>query len=179
MTPTIPRMRHEVVVSDPALCPAQLSSGILTRGDRRHCSSSVHTHCWIPRSVSLNCVDPLVGRSQPCRPDQIALLQAFNPPPACFAVSLLPSLASPQAFATRATFGETSSFEVRSAQLGPRHLAPHQHLSWGPGHHLRGSLHSDLNVKCIVTAIWGPRNGSFSKYLVLVPSLRLRDSSVR
>ena len=36
-----PRMRHEVVVSDPAVCPAQLSSGTLIRGDRRHCSSSV------------------------------------------------------------------------------------------------------------------------------------------
>ena len=108
------------------------------------------------------------------RPDRPSA--GLNPPPACFAVSRLPSLASPQVPASRTTLSQTPLFEVSSAKVGSRHFVLHQHVSWGPGHHLCGSPHSDLDVKCIVTAIRGPRNGP-SKYLVRVPSLRLRDSS--
>ena len=118
------------------------------------------SHSWILGRVWLNCVsqctiDPLVGRSQSRGPGRIPFQQAFNPPPACFAVTLLPSLASPQVSASRTTLTETPLFEVCSAKVGPCHFVLHQHLSRGPGHHLCGSLHSDLNVKCIVTVIRG------------------------
>ena len=93
------------------------------------------SHSWILGRVSLNSIsqctiDPLVGRSQSSRPDRIALQQAFNPPPACFAVSLLPSLASGICIQNNP---HTPLFEVRSAKVGPRHFVLHQHVSRGPG----------------------------------------------
>ena len=125
-------------MSDPALCPAQLSSGIRNRGGRRHCSSSVSLSLLDPWSRVARLrqpvhVDPLVGRSQSCRTDRIALQQAFNPPPACFAVSLLPSITSPRVPAPRTTFTETPLFEVCSAKVRSRHFVLHQHVSRGPG----------------------------------------------
>ena len=116
------------------------------------------SHSWILGRVWLNCVsqctiDPLVGRSQSRGPGRIPFQQAFNPPPACFTVTLLPSLASPQVSASRTTLTETPLFEFCSAKVGLCHVVLHQHVSRGPGHHLCGSLHSDLNVKCIVTVI--------------------------
>ena len=116
-------------------------------------------------SVPLNCVSQctipsFAGRSQSCGPNLIALQQALNSPPACFAVSLLSLLTSCQVPAPRTTFTETPLFEVCSAKVGSRHFGLHQHVSRGPGHDLRGSLHSDLNVERIVTAIRGPWNGS-------------------
>ena len=58
-------------------------------------------------------------------------------------------------------------------RVGPRYSVFHQHFSRGARYHLRGPLHSDLNVECIVTAIQRPWNGSHSEYSVRVPSLRL------
>ena len=42
------------------------------------------------------------------------------------------------------------------AKVGPRYLVFHQHFSWVSGHHLSGSLHSNLDVERTVTPIWGP-----------------------
>ena len=117
------------------------------------------SHSWILARMPFNCIgqrtiDSFVGRSQSCGPDRIALQSAFSPPPpACFAVRLLSHLASSQVSASRATFTGTPLFEVCSAKVGPCHLVLHQHLSRVSGYHLRGSLHSDLNVECIVTTI--------------------------
>ena len=55
-------------------------------------------------------------------------------------------------------------------------LCSPQHFSTEARHHLHGPLHSDLNVECIVTAIWRPRESSHSEYSVRVPSLRLKSS---
>ena len=125
------------------------------------------SHSWILGRMQLNCidqrtVDPFVGRSQSFGPNWIALQQAFNPPSACFAVGLLSSLASSQVSASWAAFTENPLFEVCSAMVGPCHFVLQQHLSWVSGYHLRGSLHSDLNVECIVTATRRPRNSSHS-----------------
>ena len=122
-------------------------------------------------------IDSFVSRSQSCGPGRLAFQQAFNPPPACFAVTLLSPLTSSQVPAFRTTFTETPLSEVCSAKVGPRYFVLHQHVSRGPGHHLCGSLHSDLNVKCIVTAIRGPWDTSHSANSVRVSSLRLGDSS--
>ena len=140
------------------------------------------SHSRVLGCVPLDCVsqcaiDSFVSRSQSCRPRRVTLQQAFNPPPACFAVSLLASLASSQIPTPGTTLAETPPLEVCPAKVGPRYLVFHQHLSWVSGYHLRGSLHSDLNVECIATAIREPRNSSYSKYSVRVPSLRLGDSS--
>ena len=40
-----------------------------------------------------------------------------------------------------------------------------------------GSLHSDLNVGRVATAVWGPRDCSHSEYSIGVPSFRLRKYS--
>ena len=169
----IPCVRLKDGVWGPALRPSRFSSGILTRDPLQYAS-----HSWILGRMPFNCVgqrtiDSFVGRSQSCGPNWIALQQAFSPPPT-FAVSLLSPLASSQVSASRATFTETPLFEVCSAKVGPCHFVLHQHLSWVSGYHLRGSLHSDLNVECIVTAIRRPWNSSYSKHSVRVPSLRLR-----
>ena len=66
-------------------------------------------------------------------------------------------------------------FEVCSAKVGPRYFVFHQHFSKGARHHLRGSLHSDLNVECVVTAIQRPPNNSHSENRDADPSLRLRN----
>ena len=109
-------------------------------------------------------------------PARVALQQAFDPLPACFAVSLLSSLASSQIPAPMTTLAETPLLEVCPAKVGPRYLVFHQHLSWVLEHHPSESLHSNLDVERIVTAIWGPGSGSHLEYSASVPSLRLGHS---
>ena len=92
LTPMIPRMRHEGVVSDPALCPAQFSSEILTRDEGQHWSSSVCLSLLDLGRVSFNCIcqrtiDPLISRGQSGWSRRVASQQGFDPPPTCFAVS--------------------------------------------------------------------------------------------
>ena len=105
--------------------------------------------------VSQCAIDSFVSRSQSCRPRRVTHQQAFNPPPACFAASLLASLAISQIPTPATNLAETPPLKVCPAKVGPRYLVFHQHLSWVSGYHLRGSLHSDLNVERIVTAIRG------------------------
>ena len=141
---------------------------------------------YAPRSIFLGCVpldcvsqsaiDSFVSRSQSCGSSRVAPQQAFDPLPACFAVSLLSSLFSTQIPAPGTTLAETPLLEVCPAMVGPRYLVFHQHFSWVSGHHLRGSLHSDLDVERIVTAIGGPKSGSHPEYSASVPSLRLGHS---
>ena len=131
-----PPYESEGVVS--GLCPSQFSFEILTREGRRHWPSSICLSLSDPwsRVVQLHSqrtIDSFVGRRQSCGPNWIVLQQVFNPPPACFAVSLLSPLASSHESASRATFTETPLFEVFSAEIGPRHYVLHQHLSWGLG----------------------------------------------
>ena len=152
---------------------------LLTRDGKRHWSSSMCLSLLILGRMSFNCigqctVDPLVSGSQSCGSSRIALQQAFNPPPTCFAVSLLPSLTSSQVSASRTTLTETPLFEVCSAKVSPCHFVLHQHLSRVSGYHLRGSLHSNLNVESIVAAIPRPWNSSYSKHPVRVPSLQTK-----
>ena len=126
------RVRPTDEVSDPALCPSQFSSEILTRDGKRH------FNCTGQRTI-----DSFVGRSQWCGPNWVALRQVFGPPPACFAVGVLSPLASPQVPPPRATSAGAPSFEVCSAKAGPRHFVLHQHFSQGARHHLcRTHCHS-------------------------------------
>ena len=113
-------------------------------------------------ALSFNCIgqrtiDSFVGHSQSFGPDWIALQQVFNPPPAFFTASLSSPLTSSQVSASKTTLTETPLLEVCSAKVGPRCFVLHQHFARGLGHHLCGSLHSDLNVDRIVTAIRRPR----------------------
>ena len=149
------RSRLKGVVSSPALCPGQFSYEAPIRHDRRHWLSSVCLTLLDPWSRVVQLHQPVhdlsfVSRSQPCGPCLVTFQQAFSSSPTCFAVA--------------------PSFKVCPAKVGPRNFVFHQHLSGGAKHHLCKPLHSDLNVKCIVTAIWRPRDSSRSEYSVRVPS---------
>ena len=91
--------------------------------------------------------------------------QAFNSSPTCFPVSLLSPLSSSQVPAPKTTFAEAPSFEVCST----RYFVFHQHFSRTARHQLRGPLHSKLNIGCIVTANWRPRNCSYSTARSVIP----------
>ena len=79
------------------------------------------SHSRVLGCVPLDCVsqcaiDSFVSRSQSCRQRRVTLQQAFNPPPACFAVSLLASLASSQIPTPGTTLAETPPLEVCPAK---------------------------------------------------------------
>ena len=150
LTSMIPRMRHEGVVSDPALCPAQFSSEILTRDDGQHWPSSVCLSLPDPWS---RVVQPVV-RIQPDRPS--AGLQSSSDMLRC-ELAALPD--SSQVPASSATFAETPLFD-------------HQHLSWCSGHHLRGSLH----VECSVAASGDHGTARIPSILSASHPLRLKNS---
>ena len=107
---------------------------------------------------------------------QTTRLSTVNALPTRFAVSLLSSLSSSQVPASRTSFIVTPLIKVRSAKVRPRYFVRQQHDAWGTRHHLRGPLHSDLNVERVVTAIWRPRNCSKSECSIRIPSFRLRNS---
>ena len=120
------------------------------------------SHSWIHGRMTFNCIGQctthsFISRNQSCGPRRVALQQSFNDPPTCSAVSLLSSLSSSQASASKTPFTETPLVEVCSAKVRPRYFALHQNFAWGTWHHLSGSLLSDLNVERGVTAIWRPR----------------------
>ena len=69
-------------------------------------------------------------------------------------------------------FTETPLFEVCSAKVGPRYFVLHQQFSRGDeAPSPRASPLRLESIECIVAAIRGPWDGSYSKYLVRVPSL--------
>ena len=103
----------------------------------------------------------------------VSLQQAFDHLPACFIVRSLSLLASSQIPAPRTTFAETPLLEVCPAKVGPRNFVFQQHFSWVSGHHLSGSLNSNLDVERIVTAILRPGSDPHLEYAVSVPPLRL------
>ena len=84
-------------------------------------------------------------------------------------------LAISQIPAPGTTLAETSLLEVCSAKVGPRHTVLHQHFSWVSGHHLSGSLQSNLDVGRKVTAIWGPEWLAFREFC---PASHLSDSAI-
>ena len=114
---------------------AIFSSEVLTRENGRRWPSSVYaSHSWILSRMSFNCIgsctiDPFVSRSQSCGSKRVTFQQAFNSPPTCFSVSLLPLLTSSQIPAPRTTFTETPLFEICSAKIGPRNCVFHQQFS--------------------------------------------------
>ena len=112
------RVRLNYGVSGPALRLSRFSSEILTRDGKRHWPSSVCLSLLDPWSHAVQ-IDSFVGRSQSCGSVQIALPQAFNPPPACFAVSLLSRLASSQISGIQGNLPK-----VRSAKVRPRYFSP-------------------------------------------------------
>ena len=77
---------------------------------------------------------------------------------------------------TGTPFTESPLIEICSAKVRPRYFALHQHFTWVSGHHLYGSLRSDLNVERVVTAVWGSGDCSHSEYSIGVPSFRLTNS---
>ena len=94
--------------------------------------------CVPLHSVTQCTIDSFVSGSWTCGSSRVALQQAFDPLPACFAVGLLSSLASSQIPALGTTLAETPLLEVYPAKIGPRNLVFHQHFSWVSGHHLSG-----------------------------------------
>ena len=102
-----------------------------------------------------------ISRSQSCRPRRVAFQREF-------AVVLVQF--------SDTGFTETPLTEVCSAKVRPRYLVFHQHFSKGARHHPRGPLHSDMNVKRTVTAIWGPRDCSHSEHSMRNRSFRPRNS---
>ena len=79
-------------------------------------------------------------------------------------------------YGTGTPFTESPLIEICSAKVRPRYFALHQHFTWVSGHHLYGSLRSDLNVERVVTAVWGSGDCSHSEYSIGVPSFRLTNS---
>ena len=129
---------------------------------------------YAPHSRVLSCV-PLHSVTQ-CTSSRVALQQAFDPLPACFAVGLLSSLASSQIPALGTTLAETPLLEVCPAKNRSSLPCFPSTLLLGLGAPSQRSLHSNLDVERIVTAIWGPRRGSHLEYSASVPSLRLGHS---
>ena len=91
------------------------------------------SHSWILGRMSLDCIsqctiDSLIGCSQTCGSRRVGSQQGFDPPPTCFAVSLL----SPWPILKygHPTFTETPLFEVCSAKVGPRYF---DSISTSPG----------------------------------------------
>ena len=72
----------------------------------------------------------------------VAFQQAFNPPPASFAVSLLSPLTSSQVPAPRTSFTETPLFEVCSVKVSPRYFV--LSISSAPGE--RGTISAGLSI---------------------------------
>ena len=73
---------------------------------------------------------------------------------------------------TRTTIAETPLIDDCPPKVRPRYLVFHQHLSWVSGHHQR-SLHSNLDVERIVTAIW---DWGVARISSILPASHLSDS---
>ena len=91
-------------------------------------------HSRVFSCVPLDCVsqctiDSFVSSSQSCGSSRVALQQAFDALLACFAVSLMSSLANSQIPAPGTTLAETPLLEVCPAKVGPRYLVFHQLFS--------------------------------------------------
>ena len=91
-----------------------------------------------------------------------------NSPPTC----CRPSPRAPQ---PKTPYTDTTLIEVCSAKVRPRYFFSPSEPRLGTRHHLSGSLHSDLNVERVVTAVRRPWNGSYSEYSVRIPSVLLRN----
>ena len=105
------------------------------------------SHAWILGRVSFNCIsqctiDYFVSRCQPCGSRCVAFQQAFNPPPASFAVSLLSPLTISQVPAPRTSFTETPLFEVCTVKVSPRYFV--LSISSAPGE--RGTISAGLSI---------------------------------
>ena len=137
----------------------------------QYASHSRFLGCMPLDCVSQCAIDSIVSRSQSCGSSRVALQQAINPLLACSTVRLL----SPGQFSNVGT-RDTPLLEVCPTTVSPRYLVFHKHFSWVSAHHLSGSLHSNLDVERIVTAIWGPRSGPHLEYAVSAQSLRLGHS---
>ena len=133
-------------------------------------------HSSILGRVPFNCIsqctiDSFVSSSQSCGSGRIAFQQAFNPPSACFAASLLSPVTSSQVPASRTTLTETT---VRSLLCESWSSLPCFPSALPPGPEAsspRVSLHSKLSVECIIAAIGGPWDSSHSECSVRVPTL--------
>ena len=133
------------------------------------------SHSWILGRVSFDCIglctiDSLISRSLSCGPRRVAFQHVVLVQFSGTGIQNTPS----QRPADRS---------LRYVLL----LCSPSKLLRVTRHHLSGSLHSDLNVQRVVTAIrrpWNgsyskPWNGSYSKYSVRVPSFRLQGISSR
>ena len=119
------------------------------------------SHSWILGHVSFNCIrqctiDSFISQRPIQRIQASRLSTRLSILPAtCFALSLLSSLSSSSRYwHPRHPSLTPQCSKSDSAKVGSRYFVFHQHLSWGLGHHLSGSLRSDLNDERVVTAVW-------------------------
>ena len=129
--------------------------------------------------VSFNCIshrqiDSFVSRSQSCGPGRVT----FNKASILFWHASLSACCLPWPVLRYQHPGHPS-LRPHFSKSDPRKyvLATlfSQNFSWRSGHHLSGSLHSNLNVERIVTAIWGPGTARISSIL---PASHLSDSGI-